>query len=86
MKTFLAVATPLYLLAPVSNNLLDKSIGILFATTIASHLWIGLNYVATDYVPKISKRLLGPERVLSAALGVVTFVGLGKVALNERGG
>lgn len=45
-----------------------------------------MNYVATDYVPKISKGLLGPFRVINAVLGVVTFVGLSKIALNGKGG
>ena len=45
-----------------------------------------MNYVATDYVPKISKALLGPARVFNVGLGVVTFLGLSKVALNGKGG
>ena len=45
-----------------------------------------LNYVATDYVPKISKALIGPARIFNVVLGVVTFVGLSKIALNDRGG
>lgn len=52
---------------------------------MAAHSWIGLNYVATDYVPKISKSLLGPARVVNLALGVVTLAGLGKIAVGERG-
>lgn len=88
MTTFLAITTPLYLMTPDSytNGMVDKTFGVLFASTISSHSWIGLNYVATDYVPKISKGLLGPARLANAALGLVTFVGLSKIALNERGG
>lgn len=52
---------------------------------MAAHSWIGLNYVATDYVPKISKSLLGPARVFNLALGLVTLAGLGKIAVGERG-
>mmetsp|Transcript_36744 Transcript_36744/g.62561 ORF Transcript_36744/g.62561 Transcript_36744/m.62561 type:complete len:160 (+) Transcript_36744:93-572(+) len=88
MTTFLGVTTPLYLLAPASytDGAVDKSFGVLFGATISAHSWIALNYVATDYVPKVSKALLGPFRVVNAALGLVTFLGLSKIALNERGG
>ncbi len=45
-----------------------------------------MNYVATDYVPKLSKKLLGPARVFNLLLAAVTFVGLGKIALvSEKG-
>ncbi|KAL7532961.1 hypothetical protein ACHAXR_005884 [Thalassiosira sp. AJA248-18] len=86
MTTLLAISTPLYLLAPNTEGMLDKSFGMIFATTLSAHSWIGMNYVATDYVPKISKALLGPARVFNAVLGVVTFVGLSKIALNDGGG
>mmetsp|Transcript_30710 Transcript_30710/g.55664 ORF Transcript_30710/g.55664 Transcript_30710/m.55664 type:complete len:167 (+) Transcript_30710:157-657(+) len=88
MTTFLALATPLYIFAPDSytDGMLDKAFGMGVATAMAAHSWIGMNYVATDYVPKISKKLLGPARVLNAVLGVVTFVGLSKIALNGKGG
>mmetsp|Transcript_7578 Transcript_7578/g.17195 ORF Transcript_7578/g.17195 Transcript_7578/m.17195 type:complete len:178 (+) Transcript_7578:228-761(+) len=88
MTTFLAFATPLYLFTPSSytDGMLDKSFGVLVATAISAHSWIGLNYVATDYVPKISKALIGPARVFNLVLGVVTFVGLSKIALNDEGG
>ena len=59
---------------------------MLVATTVSAHSWIGMNYVATDYVPKVSKALVGPTRVFNAALGLVTFVGLSKIALNDKGG
>ena len=45
-----------------------------------------MNYVATDYAPKISRGMMGPARVFNAVLGLATFVGLGKVAMNGRGG
>jgi len=88
MTTALAVATPLYLFTPTSytDGLVDKSFGILLASTISAHSWIGMNYVATDYVPKISKGLIGPVRVFNVVLGVVTFLGLSKIALNGMGG
>ena len=88
MTTALAVATPLYLFTPTSytDGIVDKSFGILLASTISAHSWIGMNYVATDYVPKISKGLIGPVRVFNLVLGVVTFLGLSKIALNDMGG
>ena len=50
--------------------------GTLLAVNIGAHSWIGLNYVVTDYVPKVSKSLVGPARVVSAGIGAVTVVGL----------
>ena len=88
MTTLLALSTPIYFLTPSSmtDGIIDKSFGIVLASTISAHSWIGLNYVATDYVPKISKALIGPARIFNAVLCVVTFVGLSKIALNDRGG
>ena len=88
ITTFLAFTTPLYLFTPstYTDGLVDKTFGILLSTAISAHSWIGLNYVATDYVPKFSKALIGPVRVVNAALGVVTFLGLSTIALNDRGG
>ena len=88
ITTFLAFTTPLYLFTPstYTDGLVDKTFGILLSGAISAHSWIGLNYVATDYVPKFSKSFIGPVRVVNAALGVVTFLGLSTIALNDRGG
>ncbi|KAL7514561.1 hypothetical protein ACHAXN_013360 [Cyclotella atomus] len=88
MTSFLALATPLVMFAPeeYTDGFVDKAFGMLVATTISAHSWIGMNYVATDYVPKISKGLLGPARVFNAVLAGVTLVGLSKIALNDKGG
>jgi succinate dehydrogenase hydrophobic anchor subunit len=87
MTTLLVVATPLYLLIPSSTSgIVDKIFGSALAITMAGHSWIGLNYVATDYVPKISKSLLGPARIVNAIIGAVTLVGLGTIAFNNQGG
>ena len=88
MTTFLSIATPLYLLSPESmdNSIIDKSIGLLLAFNVSAHSWIGLNYVVTDYVPKVSRAMVGPARVLTAGIGAVTLVGLGKIATNDKGG
>ena len=89
MTTLLVFATPLYIFAlpdSYTNSIVDKGCGLVIASTISAHSWIGLNYVATDYVPKISKSLLGPARVLNLGLAVLTLAGLGKIAVvGERG-
>ena len=89
MTTLLVFTTPLYLFAlpdSYTNSIIDKGCGLVIASTISAHSWIGLNYVATDYVPKISKSLLGPARVLNLGLAVLTLAGLGKIAVvGERG-
>lgn len=85
MTTFLVFATPLYFVMP-TPDMVDKAVGSALAVTIAGHSWIGLNYVATDYVPKISKSLLGPARLVNAAIGVVTLLGMTAIAWNGKGG
>jgi succinate dehydrogenase hydrophobic anchor subunit len=88
MTTLLVFATPLYIFAlpdSYTNSIVDKGCGLVIASTISAHSWIGLNYVATDYVPKLSKSVLGPARVLNLGLAVLTLAGLGKIALGERG-
>jgi succinate dehydrogenase hydrophobic anchor subunit len=88
MTTFLSIATPIYVFSPdsLTNGMVDKTIGMALAVNIAAHSWIGLNYVITDYVPKVSKAMVGPARAVTAGIGAVTLVGLGKVAFNDKGG
>merc|ERR1711965_298959 len=74
LTPLLALGTPIYLFGPTeSMPMLEKTFSLALSGTIAMHSWIGLNYVATDYVPKVSKALLGPSRVLVAGLSLVTF-------------
>ncbi len=75
MMVVLAVATPVYFLVPdqYSDGPLNKLFGIGLAFYISAHSWIGLNYVCTDYVPKISKSLLGPSRFVSELRSLVWF-------------
>ena len=84
----LAVLAPLYVLMPdsYSDGFLGKGFGVLLAGNISAHSWIGLNYVATDYVPKVSKALLGPSRVVIAGMTAVTFLGLSRVSIQSEGG
>jgi len=84
----LAVLAPIWFLMPdsYSDGIIDKGFGVLLAGNISAHSWIGLNYVATDYVPKISKALLGPSRVAIAGMTAITFFGLTSVSVQSEGG
>lgn len=87
MTTFLVGATPLYFIFNTSGfGVVDEVFGTILAATIAGHSWVGLNYVATDYVPKVSKNLVGPARIANAAFGVVTLLGMTAIAWNGKGG
>ena len=70
----------------MSIGTVDKAMGLAIAVNVSAHSWIGLNYVVTDYVPKVSKAMVGPARFVSAGIGLVTLVGLGKIAFNGEGG
>lgn len=84
----LAVLAPIWFLMPdsYSDGFIGKGFGVLLAGNISAHSWIGLNYVATDYVPKVSKALLGPSRVAIAGMTAVTFLGLTRVSIQSEGG
>ena len=88
MSTALVVAAPFVFLSPdsMTDGMIEKVFGIGISTIISAHSWVGLNYIVTDYVPKVSKALVGPARVASAAIAGVTFIGLGKISLNNEGG
>jgi len=84
----LAVLAPVWFLIPdsYSDGFVGKAFGVLLAGNISAHSWIGLNYVATDYVPKMSKALLGPSRIAIAGMSVITFLGLARVSIQSKGG
>merc|ERR1719424_1755678 len=84
----LAILAPIYFLVPdsYSDGFFGKSFGVLLAGNVSAHSWIGLNHVATDYVPKISKALLGPTRVAIAGITGITFIGLSFVSFSSTGG
>lgn len=88
MTTSLALLTPVYFLTPdsMTDGVISRTFGTLFAINASVHSWIGLNYVARDYVPKISYALLGPARLAIAGLSIVTLVGMSKIALTSPGG
>lgn len=84
----LSVLAPAYLLVPDSytDGMFNKVFGVVLSANVAAHSWIGLNYVCTDYVPKVSKKLLGPARVVTAGMAAVTFLGLSRIAVSSKGG
>jgi len=84
----LAVLAPIWFLMPdsYSDGFVGKGFGVLLAGNISAHSWIGLNYVATDYVPKVSKSLLGPCRLLIAGMTTITFLGLSSLSIQSDGG
>jgi len=95
MNTFLIGAAPIYFILPAPkagegystvSAVFDKVFGALLSITLASHSWVGMNYVCTDYVPKISKSLVGPSRYFNAGMGIITLVGMGAIVFNDRGG
>lgn len=88
MTTALAVLTPIVFLVPDSytDGIVNKTIGVFFSANVAAHSWVGMNYVVTDYVPKISKAALGPARIVNAGIAVVTLVGLCKISIMSPGG
>lgn len=88
MTNGLAVMTPIYFLTPdsMTDGALSKTFGLLLSINITAHSWIGLNYVCRDYVPKISKALLGPARVACVGLSVVTLLGMAKISIMSPGG
>mmetsp|Transcript_92458 Transcript_92458/g.258421 ORF Transcript_92458/g.258421 Transcript_92458/m.258421 type:complete len:146 (-) Transcript_92458:90-527(-) len=88
MTTALIGLAPAYFLVPDSytDGIFNKLFGVGLTATITAHSWIGLNYVATDYVPKVSKALLGPARIVNAGIAVVTFLGLSRIAVSSPGG
>jgi succinate dehydrogenase hydrophobic anchor subunit len=88
MSASLLVLTPAYFMVPSSytDGFFDKAFGLLFTANISAHSWVGLNYVATDYVPKVSKKLLGPARIFNVGLIAVTFLGLSRITFSSKGG
>lgn len=88
MTTSLALLTPVYFLTPdsMTDGTISRGFGFLLSVNASVHSWIGLNYVARDYVPKISSALLGPARIAILGLSAVTFIGMSKISLMGPGG
>ena len=88
MTFSLAILTPLYFMVPdsMTDGTFNKTFGLLLSANITAHSWVGLNYVITDYVPKISKAMLGPARIVNVGLAVITMLGMSKIALSSKGG
>jgi succinate dehydrogenase hydrophobic anchor subunit len=87
-SVILGVGAPIYMLVPdsMSDSMLNKLFGVAISANITFHSWVGLNYVAADYVPKFSKALLPPARLAIAGMSAITFLGLSKVCLSNQGG
>jgi CybS, succinate dehydrogenase cytochrome B small subunit len=81
----LTVVTPIYFILP-EDGAISRGIGVFLAGNVTAHSWIGMNYVCTDYVPKVSKALLGPSRYFNAGMALVTFAGLVKMSISSPGG
>lgn len=84
----LSVLAPAYFLLPnsMTDGFVDKAVGLLLTAHITAHQWIGMNYVATDYVPKVSKKLLGPARLANAGISLCILFGLGRISVSSPGG
>ena len=74
-------ATPLAL--ATDNTALSFPVDMALGLMFAMHGHIGMNYVITDYAPKISKGIVGPCRI--AMLGLTAFTVLGLLKLNTTG-
>jgi len=82
----LGLGLPLYLCLPESWTVSHTFTGLGVATATAGHSWIAMNYVLTDYVPKISKAALGPARIVNFAASSLLLLGLAAVELGNTGG
>ena len=75
-------ATPVAL--ATSNSFLSFPVDMGLAIMFPLHGHIGMNYVITDYVPKLlSKAAVGPARAVM--VGVTGFTMLGLTKLNVEG-
>jgi succinate dehydrogenase (ubiquinone) membrane anchor subunit len=84
----MGILAPLYFFTPDSytQGWMHKTMGVLLGANMGMHAWIGLNYVATDYVPKVSKALLAPSRYATAGVAVTILLGMVKIAAFSPGG
>mmetsp|Transcript_13408 Transcript_13408/g.27364 ORF Transcript_13408/g.27364 Transcript_13408/m.27364 type:complete len:143 (-) Transcript_13408:34-462(-) len=78
----MALTPVAFALSPsVINMPFDLALGL----ALPLHAHIGMSYVITDYVPKVSKGLLGPARVMLLGVTGVTILGLAHVNLKGDG-
>ena len=63
----------------LSPSFLNKPVDFALGLALPLHAHIGMSYVITDYVPKVSKALLGPARVVLLGMTAVTVLGLTKL-------
>jgi succinate dehydrogenase hydrophobic anchor subunit len=88
MTTSLAVLSPIYFLTPdsMTDGIANKIFGVALSVNIAAHSWIGMSYVVTDYVPKFSKKLVGPARIANAGVAALTVLGMSYISCASPGG
>lgn len=84
----MAVMAPAYFLTPdsMTDGMPSKLFGLALAANFTAHSWIGMNYIAVDYIPKINKSYLGPFRYINLGMAALMFFGMGKIALTSPGG
>ena len=59
----------------LSPSVLNMPVDVALGLAIPLHAHIGMGYVITDYVPKVSKGLVGPARILLLGITGVTVLG-----------
>ncbi|GMI35362.1 hypothetical protein TrCOL_g6346 [Triparma columacea] len=86
-STYHKVNMAIMALTPVafalSPSMINMPVDLALGLALPLHAHIGMSYVITDYVPKVSKGLLGPARIVLLGVTGVTILGLGN--LNLRG-
>ena len=70
-------AMPLALITAPSP--LTMPLDVVLGLALPLHAHIGMNYVITDYVPKLSRKAVGPARVFMVGVTGATVLGLMKV-------
>ena len=78
-KINLAITALTPLAFALSPSPLSMPIDILMGLALPIHAHIGMNYVITDYVPKLSKGAVGPARIFMLGLTGVTILGCAKI-------
>jgi hypothetical protein len=76
---------PLYAMLP-GDNWFHKAFGFFLSINVTTHAWLGMHQIASDYVPKVSKKLLGPAKIFNVGLAAVMFLGLSRINFSSPGG
>lgn len=76
---------PLYAILP-GDGIFHKAFGFFLSINVTTHAWLGMHQIASDYVPKVSKKLLGPAKIFNVGLAAVMFLGLSRINFSSPGG